>query len=137
MTGPEHYRTAEQLLDQVIRKGTTGPIVAEGTDVPDIIAAAQAHATLALAASNLDALETVRQAGMQQVGRPPRTNSPEELAEVAAVYREHVDTSPVLAVQQVMGYRSHRTAARRVEKAREAGLLPATSQGRKNGGDPE
>lgn len=51
MTGPEHYRAAEQLLGQVVRKGTIGPIVAEGTDVPDIIAAAHAHATLALAAA--------------------------------------------------------------------------------------
>lgn len=51
-TGPFHYRTAEQLLGQVTRKSATGcPIVAEGSDVADILAAAQAHATLALAAA--------------------------------------------------------------------------------------
>jgi len=46
MTGPEHYVRAEQLLREV-RDGHQ-----EGTDVDAIIAAAQAHATLALAAAN-------------------------------------------------------------------------------------
>lgn len=44
MTGPEHYTRAEQLLREV-RDGHQ-----EGTDVAAILAAAQAHATLALAA---------------------------------------------------------------------------------------
>lgn len=45
MTGPEHYIRAEQLVRQV-RDGHQ-----EGTDVAAIIAAAQVHATLALAAA--------------------------------------------------------------------------------------
>lgn len=44
MTGPEHYARAEQLLREV-RDGHQ-----EGTDVAAIIAAAQAHSTLAVAA---------------------------------------------------------------------------------------
>ena len=45
MTGPEHYTRAEQLLREV-RDGHQ-----EGTDVAAILAAAQVHATLALAAA--------------------------------------------------------------------------------------
>lgn len=43
MTGPEHYTRAEKLLREV-RDGHQ-----EGTDVAAILAAAQVHATLALA----------------------------------------------------------------------------------------
>ena len=45
MTGPQHYRRAEQLLREV-RDGHQ-----EGTDVAAILAAAQVHATLASAAA--------------------------------------------------------------------------------------
>lgn len=45
MTGPEHYIRAEQLLREV-RDGHQ-----EGTDVAAILAAAQAHSSLALAAA--------------------------------------------------------------------------------------
>ncbi|MCM1974596.1 hypothetical protein [Streptomyces sp. G1] len=45
MNGPEHYTRAEQLLREV-RDGHQ-----EGTDVAAILAAAQVHATLALAAA--------------------------------------------------------------------------------------
>lgn len=45
MTGPEHYARAEQLLREV-RDGHQ-----EGTDVAAILAAAQAHASLAQAAA--------------------------------------------------------------------------------------
>src|SRR5215211_1117564 len=40
------------------------------------------------------------------------------LEEVARVYREHVDASPTRAVQLLLGYKSERTAARRVQQAR-------------------
>ena len=47
MTGPEHYTRAEQLLREV-RDGHQ-----EGTDVAAILAAAEVHATLALAAASV------------------------------------------------------------------------------------
>jgi hypothetical protein len=53
-----------------------------------------------------------------------------ELERVTAVYREHVDASPTQAVAMLLGY-STRTAARRVEQARAAGLLPKTTPGKR------
>jgi hypothetical protein len=52
------------------------------------------------------------------------------LEEVAKVYREHLEASPTRAVSLLLGY-SERTAARRVQQAREAGLLPATTPGKR------
>ena len=52
-----------------------------------------------------------------------RPVSQEELEVVAGIYREHVDGNPTAKVQKVFGY-SKRTAFRRVEQARAAGLLP-------------
>lgn len=52
-----------------------------------------------------------------------------ELKEVARVYREHVNERPVEAVQ-ALGY-TRRTAARRIQQAREKGLLPKTTQGKR------
>jgi hypothetical protein len=54
-----------------------------------------------------------------------------ELEDVARIYREHVDVSPTRAVKLLLGYKSERTAARRVQQAREAGLLPATTPGKR------
>lgn len=54
-----------------------------------------------------------------------------ELEEVARIYLENINGRPTQAVEQGMGYSSARTAARRVKQAEEAGLLPATSRGRK------
>jgi len=51
------------------------------------------------------------------------------LERVAAVYREHADGHPTKAVEELLGY-SARTAARRVERARAAGLLPPTTPGK-------
>ena len=69
-------------------------------------------------------------------GRAPRSQGGprSELELAASVYRKHIDGSPVVAVQQALTTRrgdevSHRTAARRVAQAREAGLLPATDPG--------
>lgn len=53
-----------------------------------------------------------------------------ELEEVARIYREHVDASPTQAVAMLGGYTT-RTAARRVQQARAAGLLPATTPGKR------
>lgn len=54
-----------------------------------------------------------------------------ELELVARIYRESVAHKPVEAVQFALGT-SYRTAARRVEQARAAGLLPKTTKGRRN-----
>jgi hypothetical protein len=53
-----------------------------------------------------------------------------ELEEVARIYRKHIKASPTKAVEMVLGY-PPRTAARRVEQARAAGLLPKTTQGKR------
>jgi hypothetical protein len=53
-----------------------------------------------------------------------------ELEEVAQVYREHVASSPTRMVAMLCGY-SERTAARRVQQARAAGLLPKTTPGKR------
>ena len=53
-----------------------------------------------------------------------------ELEEAARVYRENVDGSPTRAVAMLCGY-SERTAARRVQQARAAGLLPKTTPGKR------
>ncbi|MGH3669589.1 MAG: DUF6214 family protein [Pseudonocardiaceae bacterium] len=60
--------------------------------------------------------------------RPTVTRT--DLEEVARVYRAHVDASPTLAVEKLFGY-SPRTAARLVAQARDAGLLPATTPGKR------
>lgn len=75
----------------------------------------------------------VRQALADRAGAPPpRKNSvsQEQLLLVAEVYREHVDGAPVQAVAATLKL-SQRTAARRVEQARQAGLLPPTEKGHK------
>lgn len=51
---------------------------------------------------------------------------------VAEIFREHVGGAPTQAVAALLGVAS-RTAARRVQQARDAGLLPATKQGKKKG----
>jgi hypothetical protein len=64
------------------------------------------------------------------VKAPRRGVTPSELEQVAGIYREHIADRPVQHVAALMGYGSDRTAARRVEQAREAGLLPPTSPGK-------
>jgi hypothetical protein len=51
MTGPEHSRRAEQLVDSVTRrgKGDLEDEIVVSNDHPGTIAAAQVHAVLALA----------------------------------------------------------------------------------------
>jgi len=53
-----------------------------------------------------------------------------DLERVAEVYRENVSSSPTRAVSEYLGYTA-RTAARRVQQARDAGLLPKTSKGKR------
>jgi|GEM_PF-1767806 len=54
----------------------------------------------------------------------------DELEAVAYTYQQNIDGNPTEAVQQIYGYTA-RTASRRVQQARDAGLLPGTTQGRK------
>lgn len=61
-----------------------------------------------------------------------RTPSTAELEEVAKVYREAIRGRPTEAVQVQLGY-SRRTAARRVQQARAAGILPRTTRGKVSG----
>jgi Family of unknown function (DUF6214) len=71
------------------------------------------------------ALTNVRRA---RSGRPRIPQ--ERLQEVADVYREHIEERPTEAVSRAFGV-SHRTAARYVQQAREAGLLPDTTPGKR------
>jgi hypothetical protein len=54
-----------------------------------------------------------------------------ELEQVAKVYREHLADVPTQMVKELLGYKSTRTAARRVQQARDAGLLPPTTPGKR------
>lgn len=62
--------------------------------------------------------------------RGARGPSPELLERVAQLYRSHSAGSPVKVIAAQLGC-SERTAARRVNQARLAGLLPLTTVGRK------
>lgn len=59
-----------------------------------------------------------------------RTVTPEMLAKVADIYREHFDDRPTEAVQRAFGL-TQRTAARYVQRCRAEGLLPETTKGKK------
>ncbi|PSK99753.1 hypothetical protein CLV30_11756 [Haloactinopolyspora alba] len=57
------------------------------------------------------------------IARRSRGANPAELERVAEVYEEHASTgTPTKAVEQLLGY-TRRTAARRVQQAKEAGLI--------------
>lgn len=58
-----------------------------------------------------------------------RGPSAAELEDVARTYREHFHEQPTAAVAG-LGY-TRRTAARRIQQARAAGLLPPTTQGKR------
>ena len=51
MTGPEHYAAAERLLRILTKPVEHGGTVIDASMNPNVVAAAQAHATLALAAA--------------------------------------------------------------------------------------
>lgn len=76
-------------------------------------------------ADNHAAVVNVRQA---RAGRPRL--APEHLVRVAEIYREHVAGRPTEAVKRAFGV-SDRTAARYVQAARKAGILPPTTPGKK------
>lgn len=59
MTGEEHYAAAERLVDMVT--SAEEGLITEGTFVANFLAAAQVHATLAIAHSSLPVLMTAEQ----------------------------------------------------------------------------
>jgi len=65
------------------------------------------------------------------VKAPRRGTTRAELEQVADLYRQYVEGRPVETIRTLMGYGSERTAARRVEQARAAGLLPETTPGKR------
>jgi hypothetical protein len=65
-----------------------------------------------------------------KAAKQPRGVSRAELEQVAELYLEHADGTPLKMLEAVLGY-STRTAARRAQQAREAGLLPPLTQSRK------
>jgi len=69
-------------------------------------------------------------ADIRQVRSGRSRMSQERLLKVVEVYREHINDRPTEAVERAFGV-SHRTAARYVQQARTAGLLPTTTPGKK------
>lgn len=62
MTGPEHYRAAEQLIE-IAKNSQDAPIA-----TAQLLAEAQIHATLALAAATADTAPGYFAAGWVEVG---------------------------------------------------------------------
>ena len=77
-----------------------------------------------------DRQESAMRDDLQGAMERRRGTSLAELEEVAKVYREAIGGRPTEAVHLRMGYKSRRTAARRVHEAREADLLPKTTKGK-------
>lgn len=75
--------------------------------------------------------QTLRDVHEARTARRGSSVSREELETVARIYRQHFDHAPTAAVTKILGYRSERTGARRVQQARAAGLLPKTTKGKK------
>ncbi|WP_343598894.1 hypothetical protein [Mycobacterium sp.] len=75
-----------------------------------------------------DRAKARRNATRVRAGQPRA--STHHLQKVADIYREHLAEHPTEAVRRAFGY-SPRTAARYVERARAAGLLPPTTRGKK------
>jgi transposase len=80
-------------------------------------------------AKPVDDVTALRDIRRIRPGRP-RKMTRERLQRIADVYRQHVDGRPTDAVAKAFGV-SPRTAARHVGQARDAGLLPPTTPGKK------
>jgi hypothetical protein len=79
---------------------------------------------------NSHRLEAIRRPSGLEVGRALRGRPDDELSRVAAVYRENIKGSPAQAVELAFGW-TRRTADRRIRAARDRGLLPPTTRGKK------
>lgn len=148
MNGPEHYHEAERLLADAGHEGAEGVIWVR----PDNLAAAQVHATLALAAAHaltqpiantddtsghpgqeayeewFDAVEV----GGTAADQPRRRNriTPEHMLAVAKRYA-NADAKGEPPTRAVAAHFDvpHSTAAKWVGRARKQGLLPAIEGG--------
>jgi hypothetical protein len=75
--------------------------------------------------------EAVQQIAAARKGRHARSVTPGFLQEVAEVYRSNIKGNPTQAVQTAFSV-SKRMASEYVKRAREAGLLPPTTPGKKH-----
>lgn len=121
MTGPEHYREAELLLESI------ADFESGSAEEASRLAEAQVHATLAVAAMGLateDVTETPRASKRHRLTQ-------KHLEAVADVYTEALSEGepPTRTVAERFDT-THSTAAKWVTRAREAGLLGATTPGR-------
>jgi hypothetical protein len=75
-------------------------------------------------------IDAIRDIANARKGKGARKVTPEFLAEVAEVYRQHIDDRPTSAVQRAFTV-GPSMAADYVSRARQAGLLPPTTPGKK------
>lgn len=75
-------------------------------------------------------VDALHAAQRSRAGKATRTITRELLVSVADIYRRNVADRPTKAVQRAYGV-SPRMASEYVQRARRAGLLPATTRGRK------
>ena len=62
MNGPEHYRKAEEMLDSLWRARCNPNVLINDEKAATVLAEAQVHATLALAASNVHSYVPITEA---------------------------------------------------------------------------
>ena len=73
MTGPDHYREAERLLDESV-----DPVASTPDGIARMIARAQVHATLALAAAQVGDIPAWSDVLVPQRSGPPAALQPQE-----------------------------------------------------------
>ena len=83
-----------------------------------------------MATSDADHVDAVRAFQRARKGRSARKITPAFLERVAETYRTNLNGNPTEAVARTEGV-AHRTAGGYVEKARDAGILPPTTRGKK------
>lgn len=83
------------------------------------------------AGRNLHRHEAIHNPSGSEVGKSLKGRPRDELSAIAEVYRANISDRPVEAVQEHFDL-ARRTADRRIRAARDAGLLPPTTRGRKN-----
>jgi len=122
VTGPEHYREAELLLESIAE------FESGSKEEASRLAEAQVHATLAIAAAV--GLATKEVPKTSRTGKRHRLTR-EHLEAVASVYTEALAEGepPTRAVADHFDA-THSTAAKWVTHARKAGLLSVTTPGR-------